>query len=162
MPDLARKLLATVVNIGTHASPTWALLGYKVEDSAIELNPEITTVTDITGITYTDVEKFDKQQSFEPNRYREDNGLNEELLEKYRKNDVAGFSGYEVLQIFGWKGTSGAYEADLYDNCTITPQSIGGSSYVDMPLNVSFGGNVTAGTVDSIQAPTTFTPTVTI
>ena len=49
----ARKLLMTFVNVGTGASEEWELVGRGVEESAIELNPNSETVTDICGITET-------------------------------------------------------------------------------------------------------------
>ena len=59
---------------------------------------------------------------------------------------------------------AGPFEADTYDNCTIVPQSLGGSSYVGMPFDLYLSGDRTAGTATITPgtggglATATFTP----
>ena len=68
-----RKLLKVYVDANSldgSAENDWELVGRGVEESAIELNPNTETVTDITGITETSVEKWEPNQSFEPNTVR--------------------------------------------------------------------------------------------
>ena len=49
-----RKLLVTAVNVGTDSAPEWEVIGAGIEDSSVELNPDVSTVTDILGITQRD------------------------------------------------------------------------------------------------------------
>lgn len=47
-------------------------------------------------------------------------------------------------------------EAIKAKNCTIVPQSLGGSSYVDMPMNVYLSNDKTLGTVTIANGVPTF------
>ena len=42
------------------------ILGRRTEDSSIEYNADIETTTDILGINYTDINKTQPQQDFDP------------------------------------------------------------------------------------------------
>ena len=55
--DIKRRLLAHYVNVGTESAPEWEMLGYKVEESSIEYNWDIETITDIRGITTSSINK---------------------------------------------------------------------------------------------------------
>ena len=44
-----RRLLATYVNVGESDAPQWEVIGAGVEESAIEYNNEVNSVTDILG-----------------------------------------------------------------------------------------------------------------
>ena len=63
-----RKTLITVAEwAGSGAeSQVREILGTRTEDSSIEYNPDISTITDIRGINYTDVNKTQPQQDFDP------------------------------------------------------------------------------------------------
>lgn len=60
-----RKLLATVVEWGEETQNR-ELLGRRTEDSSIEFNPDEETTTDVLGITYSDINKTEPTQSFDP------------------------------------------------------------------------------------------------
>ena len=74
----ARKLLITVaewedpngsitVTEGTSTiKVNREILGRRTEDSSIEYNADIETTTDILGINYTDINKTQPQQDFDP------------------------------------------------------------------------------------------------
>ena len=66
---------------------------------------------------------------------------------------------YDVMQIHAYVGAEGAYEAEVHKNCTLTPQSLGGSATVDMPINISYSNDKVHGTVDNYKygATVTFT-----
>ena len=53
--------------------------------------------------------------------------------------------------------SEGSYEAEVHKNCTLTPQSVGGSSYVDMPIDINFSNDKVHGTVDNYKYGTTVT-----
>lgn len=162
--EVERKLMCLYVNVGTEQTPIWEIQGVKVENSAIELNPDVSKITDILGVTYSDVNKLEAQQTFEPHTLRMGDALAEKLLDIYRRNALSEFSAFEVLIVYGFLGAEGAYEADLETGCTIYPNSIGGSSRVDMPFVIEFSNNKTLGTVDKFYPETglTFTPAVSI
>ena len=163
-----RKLLVTAVNVGDSVSaqsgtPEWQIVGVGVEDSAIEFNPDTETVTDILGITETTVNKFETAQTLEPMTVRGGSKLAVKLYNQIKYNRMSEFSMYEVMIISAFVDGSATntYEAEVHKNCTLTPQSIGGSSYVDMPIDINFSNDKIHGTVDNYKYGTTVTFTAT-
>ena len=161
-----RKLLVTCVNVGDSitaqsGTPEWQPVGVGVEDSAIEFNPDTETVTDILGITETTVNKLETSQSLEPMTIRGGSKLAVKLYNQVKYGRLSEMAMYEVMQIHAYVGTDGAYEAEVHKGCTLTPQSVGGSSYVDMPINISFSNDKVHGTVNDYKygSTITFTPT---
>ena len=157
-----RKLLVTCVNVGDSISaqsgtPEWQIVGVGVEDSAIEYNPDTETVTDILGITETTVNKFETSQSLEPMTVRGGSKLAVKLYNQVKYNRMSEFSMYEVMQIHAYVGTEGNYEAEVHKNCTLTPQSVGGSSYVDMPIDINYSNDKVHGTANNYKYGTTVT-----
>ena len=154
----ARKLLRTYVNVGTEAEKEWFLVGSGVEDSAIELNPNTESVTDILGVTTTDVTKWEPNQSFDPFTIKGGSKLAFKLHEIWTNKTPELLSQFEVLIVYKYIGeeTTG-YEAELQKNCTINITSIGGSAYVDMPIEISYSNDSTKGTVTFEENVPTFT-----
>lgn len=160
-----RKLLVTAVNVGdpmsqTGGTPEWQIVGVGVEDSAIEFNPDTETVTDILGITETTVNKFETAQSLEPMTVRGGSKLAVKIYNQVKYNRMSEFAMYDVMQIHAYVGSEGEYEAEIHKNCTLTPQSIGGSSYVDMPIDINYSNDKIHGTVNAYRygSTITFTP----
>ena len=157
-----RKLLVTAVNVGDSISsgsgtPEWQIIGVGVEDSSIEYNPDTETITDILGITETTVNKLETSQTLEPMTVRGGSKLAVKLYNQIKYNRVSEFSMYEVMQIHAYVGTDGAYEAEVHKNCTITPQSLGGDAYVDMPIDINYSNDKVHGTVDNYKYGSTIT-----
>lgn len=157
-----RKLLVTAVNVGERiadgGTPVWQIVGCGVEDSSIEYNPDTETVTDILGITETTVNKFETSQSLEPMTVRGGSLLAVKLYNQVKYNRVSELSMYEVMQIHAYaKRGDGSYEAEVHKNCTLTPQSMGGSSYVDMPIDINYSNDKIHGTVDHYKYGETVT-----
>lgn len=154
--EAERKLLVTAVNVGdsvlkSPGTPKWEIVGVGVEDSAIEFNPDITKVTDILGKTHTRVNKFETSQSLEPMTVRGGSELALKLYNQVKYQKLAELSQYEVMIISAFVGTPGAYEAEVHSGCTLTPQSIGGSGYIDFPINIDYSNKKTHGTVDKYE-----------
>lgn len=144
----ARKLLKTYVNVGTSDAPEWYLVGRGIEESSIELNPETETVTDITGVTETSVTKWEPNQSFEPFTVRGGSKLAFKLHEIWMNKQPEKLSQFEVLICYNYVGTeTDGYEAELQKNCTINITSIGGSAYIDMPIEITYSNDSTKGVV---------------
>lgn len=164
--EAVRKLMIVAVDVSeTEDTPEWELQGYKTEDASLELNPDITTITDVLGDTYSDLNKFEKAMSFEPNTLRpiSNKGKLNEILLKYERHDqLSKFSRFKVLVAHGYLGDVGAYGAETYSACLITPSSLGGSSRVNFPYDINFGGIKVLGTVDKLQAGLKFTPDTTV
>ena len=157
-----RKLLVTAVNVGdsiteTSGSPKWQIVGVGVEDSSIEFNPDTETVTDILGITETTVNKLETSQTLDPMTVRGGSDLAIKLYNQIKYQRLSELSMYEVMQIHAYVGTEGQYEAEVHKNCTLTPQSIGGSSYIDMPIDINYSNDKVHGTVNAYKYGETIT-----
>lgn len=157
-----RKLLVTAVNVGASELQEWEIVGAGVEESAIEYNPDISTVTDILGLTETTVNKLETSQTLEPMTIKGGSKLALKLYNQVKYGKLSELAMYEVMQIHAYVGQEGQYEAEVHKGCTITPQSVGGSATVDMPIQISYSNNKTHGTVDKFAAgeTITFTPAV--
>ena len=157
-----RRLLVTCVNVGdsiteTGGTPEWQPVGVGVEDSSIEFNPDSVTVTDILGITETTVNKLEVSQSLEPMRIRGGSKLAVKIYNQVKYNKLSEMSMWEVMQIHSYVGGDGEYEAEVHKNCTLIPQSVGGSYYVDMPIDINFSNDKVHGTTDNYKYGTTIT-----
>lgn len=154
----ARRLLRTYVNVGTTDEKEWYLLGKGVEDSSIELNPTTTTTKDILGNVVTDVEGWEPSQGFDPHTVEGGSKLAFKLHEIWVNKTPELLSQFEVMIVYKYIGeeTTG-YEAELQTGCTINATSIGGSAYVDMPIELMLSNKSTKGTVTFDGDVPTFT-----
>ncbi len=162
------------VPTGTSA-PTWAastyykaeavreILGTRVTDSSIDLNADIETVTDILGKTYTDVNKTEPQQTLDPSYVIGGSKLSAYLYDAAIHNRIADYNGaFKIYIISVFLGGTGAYEAVYHKNSTIIPTSIGGESYVAMPMEIHFSNDIVSGTVDAVKPDFVFTEDATV
>ena len=158
-----RKLLITVAewSEGSGGSPKRQILGHRIESSAIEYNHDITTLTDILGENYTDVNKSQPQQAFEPFTITGGNALAEFLNDKRRRNALSELNCFTVYVITAFKKEDGEYQAEKHTDCTIVYNSIGGDTKTDMPITVYFSNKITTGTVDKLDDTFQFTPDTT-
>lgn len=163
-----RKTLITVARwtegTGTGSEKT-EILGTRTEDSSIEFNADIQTVTDILGITYTDVNKTEPQQSFDPFYILGGSDLSVYLSQAALKNDIQAYNNKFDLYLIASFMTEGvATENDgkfycvKHAGCSIIPTSIGGDAYNSMPIEVHYSNDITEGTVDKLSKDFIFTP----
>lgn len=153
-----RKLLRTYVNVGETGTPEWFLVGSGVEDSSIDLNPSTETSTDILGVTTTDVTKWEPNQSFDPFTVKGGSKLAFKLHQIWLDKKPELLSQFEVLICYNYVGSEAdGYDAELQKNCTINITSIGGSAYVDMPIEIGYSNDSTRGTVKFDEDRPTFT-----
>ena len=152
-----RKLEMHFVNMGTSEAPDWEILGYGVEDATMSFNHDVSTVVDILGISHTDVSAAKPQLDLDPMNIRGGQKLSAKLLDIERRNAVSELSEFEVLNVHAYMGEESAFLAEKHVNCTIVPQSLGGSSYVGMPLNVHLSNDKVLGTATINDGKATFT-----
>lgn len=169
-----RKLLITVVEWaeqqGTSTSTTTVreILGTRTEDSSIEYNSDVETTTDIRGINYTDVNRTQPQQGFDPFLVLGGSKLGALLNDIRRRNAVSELNQFTVYVITAFVGTAGAYEAECHQNCTISYDSIGGDANVNFPITVYYSndyngkGQPATGTVDKLSDDFVFTADVSL
>lgn len=164
-----RKMLITVAEwggtweSGTYSGGTKEVLGVRTEDSSIEFNADIQTSTDILGITYTDVNKTEPQQSFDPMYIIGGSALATYLSQRALANNISAYNNvfnvYLITAYYG-EGTSSSitgYYTVRHKNCSIIPTSLGGDTKLSMPIEVHFSNDITEGTVDKLDATFAFT-----
>lgn len=154
-----RKLLITVAEWteGT-STPVREILGRRTEDSSIEYNADVETTTDILGINYTDLNKTQPQQDFDPYLILGGSKLGAFLNDIRRRNAVSELNQFTIYIITAFIGTSSAYEAEKHTGCTIVYNSIGGDTNVNMPISVYLSNNITLGTVNKLSDDFQFSP----
>lgn len=147
-----------------HEAPDREVLGTRVEDSSIEFNADIETMTDILGKTYTDVNKTEPQQTLDPSNIIGGSKISAYLYDAAIHNRIQDYNqAFNVYVISGFIGdATNGYETVMHKDCSIIPTSVGGSSYVQMPLEIHFSNDIVAGTVDKLADDFEFTPDVTI
>ena len=164
-----RKLLVTVaeweepLDGTTGTEQVRELLGTRTEDSSIDYNADIQDSTDILGNNYTDVNKTQPTQSFDPFLILGGSRLGAFLNDIRRRNALSELTGtFTIYVITAFVGSSGNYETEKHSECTITYDSIGGDSNVNFPITVHFSNKITTGKVDKIAPDFAFTPDVTV
>jgi len=158
-----RKLLITVAEwteSGTGTSTTQReILGTRTEDSSIDYNPDIETTTDILGINYTDLNRTQPQQDFDPYLVLGGSKLGAKLNDIRRRNALSELSQFTLYIITAFVGDStNGYATEKHEGCTITYNSIGGDANVNFPISVYFSNKITTGTVDKLSDDFEFTP----
>jgi hypothetical protein len=162
-----RKTLITVAEWGSGTTPDREILGARTEESAIEFNPDVAKSTDILGYTYTDINKTEPQQSFDPFFLLGGSKLGEYLATAALENKIDDFNGkfnIYVITAFISETTTGTgntatvkYKAVKHTGCSIIPTSMGGDAYVSMPIEVHYSNNITVGSVDKLANDFVFT-----
>lgn len=153
-----RKLLITVAEWNEGTSPVREILGTRTEDSSIDYNPDIETTTDILGNNYTDLNKTQPQQDFDPYLVLGGSKLGAFLNDIRRRNALSELNQFTVYIITAFVGTSGSYAAEKHTDCSIIYNSIGGDVNVNFPISVYFSNKITTGTVDKLADDFVFTP----
>lgn len=161
-----RKLLVTVAEwtetVGTTAQVQREILGTRTEDSSIEYNSDIETTTDILGNNYTDLNKTQPEQTFDPYLILGGSKLGALLNDIRRRNAISELQQFTIYVITLFAGSAGAYEAERHTDCSITYDQIGGDLRVNFPIVVHFSNKITTGTVDKMAEDFVFTPDVTV
>lgn len=161
-----RKMLITVAEWGSGDAENREILGTRTEDSSIEYNPDISTITDIRGINYTDINKTQPQQDFDPYLILGGSKLGVKLNDIRRRNALTELSDFTIYVITTYVGTTGKYEAEKHTGCTITYNSLGGDTNVNMPISVYLSNDCDGtgapglGTVDKLSPDFVFTAAV--
>lgn len=154
-----RKLLITVAEWLEGSTPVREILGTRTEDSSIDYNADIETTTDILGHNYTDLNKTQPQQDFDPFLILGGSKLGAKLNDIRRRNALSELNQFTIYIITAFVGDStNGYAAEKHVECTITYNSIGGDTNVNFPISVYFSNNITSGTVDKLSDDFEFTP----
>lgn len=138
------------------------IMGKRTPDSSIEYNVDSETSTDILGYNYTDVNKTQPQQSFDPHLILGGDKFSEKLNDIRRRNALSELQQFTLYIITAFitteVGGKTVYDAERHTGCTILYDSIGGEDNVNFPLTAYFSNNITLGIVDKLADDFTFTP----
>lgn len=153
-----RKLLITVVEWMEGTTQEREILGTRTEDSSIEYNADIETTTDILGINYTDINRTQPQQDFDPYLVLGGSKLGAKLNSIRKRNALSELSQFTAYIITAFVGnTTSGYEAEKHTGCTITYNSIGGQDNVNFPISLYLSNKITNGTVNKLSDDFEFT-----
>lgn len=139
------------------------ILGTRTEDSSIEYNADIETTTDIRGITYTDINRTQPQQDFDPYMVLGGSKLGVYLDDIRRRNALSELNAFTIYIITAYindltdteigvkhMDEATAYLAERHTDCTITYTSLGGDAWVNMPISL-YLSNVDNTTADTAK-----------
>lgn len=154
-----RKLLMLFLNTGEAATPTWSVIGKRVEDSSMEYDWKEETVTDILGDTYSTLSTPVITQTFEPCELDAGDVAQVKIWNQAIKDqDVAAMANNDLLVVHCYTGSAqeGAF-AERYPASMVKPASLGGSGKIGMPIDVTYGGTREIGTAKVKDGTVTYT-----
>ena len=157
---IGRELLLLCLNTGTPEAPVWSPVGKRVSDSTMAYDWKKESSTDIMGKTYTQLSRPEITQTFDPWQLDSADAAQKLIWDLgIRQQDSDALANMDMLVIHKYVGTTvSAMFAERYNACAVTPSSLGGSSKLAMPIEVTFGGERTTGTVGIAEGAFTFTP----
>lgn len=145
-----RELLLTCLNTGTAETPVWSPLGSRTTDSSIENDWSTSSETDILGKTRTTMKKPVKTQSLDPLPLDGGDAAITKLHELAEiEENVAALCNLDMLIVYLYmENSTGGVFAKRYNACAVEASSLGGEGggNINMPINVTFGGDMTKGT----------------
>ena len=155
---IKREEFKLFADVGASSTPEWELQGGRIEDMSLEMNPNVETVTDVTGVTETTLDKYEKQTSVSPYYAKRNNKMSAWLYNVVR--DEKTLSDVEktfcVVNIFA--GSDGAYDAWTQKG-VVAVQSFGGDTKgLQIPYNIHWIGEKVFGTAAISNGTMTFTP----
>ena len=163
---IARETLIACLNTGTKDAPEWSPVGIRVYSSQADYDWQRETQQDIVGNAYSAMKKPIITQAFDPWELSNGDAAQEQIWnDGVRRQDAQAMSGKDMLIIHKYAGTADtAVFAERYESCAIEITSIGGDGggNLAMPINVTYGGTRTTGTVAVSGGAFTFTPDSTL
>ena len=155
---IKREEFKLFADVGASGSPEWELQGGRIEDMSLEMNPNVETVTDVTGVTETTLDKYEKQTSVSPYYAKRDSKMAAWLYNVVREektlSDVE--KTFCVVNIFA--GSDGAYDAWTQKG-VVAVQSFGGDTKgLQIPYNIHWIGEKVFGTAAISNGTMTFSP----
>ena len=160
---VGRELLIAYLNTGTASAPVWSPIGKRVEDSSIEMDWGTETKVDIFGATYTTGKKATKTQTFDPCELDASDVAQQKIWNlAIRDNDVNALLNQDMLIVHFYAGEASKPFAERYESCSVLPTGLGGEGggSLGMPIEVTYGGTRTVGTITKTGNEVTFTAEV--
>lgn len=150
---IPRKDFMVLANVGSGTSYEWELIGDRVEEMSLTMNPNIETVSDITGMTETTLDKYQVETEVTPMRARRDSKLfailydivkNEKTLSDVEREFLC-VSVFDSETTGTGEGAATAYAA-WKQRAVIAVQSFGGGTTgLDIPFVIHWVGGKAQG-----------------
>lgn len=151
---IAREQLLLYLNTGAKNAPVWSLIGHRVEDSSMELDWQKESYTDIVGATRNTMKKPTITQTFEPWDLTGGDAAQKKIWDlAFVQQNPQALCNLDMLLEHRYAGF-----AERYDSSAVEVTGLGGAGggNIGMPINVTFGGNRTVGTVTVADGSVTF------
>lgn len=153
---IARELLIAYLNTGDHDTPVWSPIGRRVTASSAEYDWGEETSQDILGSNWTTMKKPVITQSFDPWELDGSDEAQKKIwtLAVVQQNAQA-LTSQDMLIVHHY-----ANFAERYESCMVKPTDLGGEGggNIVMPIDVTYGGTRTVGSVTVTGGKVTFTP----
>lgn len=155
---IKREEFKLFADVGTDAAPEWELQGGGIDDLSLSMNPNVETTTDVTGVTETLLDKYEKKTTVAPYYAKRDSKLGAWLYNIVREEKTLS----DVEKVFCcvniFAGAAGAFDA-WTQNAVVAVQSFGGNTKgVQIPYDIHWIGEKTYGTAVITNGKLTFTP----
>ncbi len=154
---IKRSDFMTFADVGAETKE-WELIGDKVEEMMLNMNPNVETVTDVTGNTTTTLDRYEVQTDVTPMRAKKESKLAKWLYEVVRDEKTLSEVEKDFLCVNVFDATTSGVEPDITtvyaawtQKAVVAVQSYGGnSSGLDIPFNIHWTGKKTHGTFDPV------------
>lgn len=156
---VARELLVAYLNTGTSEAPVWSPLGKRVEDSSAEYDWGESTSQDILGNAWAKLKKPIITQTFEPCDLDAGDEAQKKIWQlAVVEQNAQALSNMDLLIAHLYAGFG-----ERYESCMVKPSSLGGEGggNIGMPLDITYGGKRSIGSVTNTGGTIEFTPEVT-
>lgn len=155
----AFKMFVDASETGDGSTPEWEIIGKKIEDMSLEMNPNVETMTDITGDVQTTLDKYEKQTSVSPYYARKESKMAAWLYNVVREERTLSEVERTFLCVNVFAGSDGKFDAWTQKG-VVAVQSYGGNTKgLQIPYNIHWIGQKTFGTVAIKGGTPTFSPT---
>lgn len=156
---VARELLVAYLNTGTQQAPVWSPLGKRVEDSSAEYDWGESTSQDILGNAWAKLKKPIITQTFDPCDLDAGDEAQQKIWQlAVVEQNAPALANMDVLIAHLYAGFG-----ERYESCMVKPSSLGGEGggSIGMPLDITYGGKRSIGSVTNTGGTIKFTPEVT-
>lgn len=157
---IARQLLVAYLNVAEGREPAeWAPIGQRVEDSSAEYDWGEETVQDILGNTWTTLKKPTITQTFDPLPLDAGDKASKRIWElAVKEQDAQALANQDMLIAHFYAEDTEKNFAERYSSCAVRATSLGGEGggNIGMPIEVTYGGTRTLGTVENKEGTITF------
>lgn len=150
---IPRKDFMVLANVGEGGTPEWELIGDRVEEMSLKMNPNIETISDITGMTETTLDRYAVETEVTPMRARRDSKLFAILYDIVKQEKTLSDVEREFLCVNVFDSeTTGTGDAAITtyaawkQRAVIAVQSFGGGTAgLDIPFVIHWVGAKTQG-----------------